>query len=754
LSACGGIENKIMWIPKQMNYKTSDTIGKLHRTSTVWFLHTASLLLIFFAGCSLKPKDATTSSQQNRLSDSTSLAKDARSYNKEVANPDSPAKSLSPVPSEQPDNTSPAMINTELTEGTKPALSNEEISPVRVLLKKQESAGTEFRPPQIADSNMANELISVNFDQMDIRTVIKTVGDITGINFVVDDGVQGTVTVMSPTKIRLADLYEFLQSILEVKGYASVPSGNLVKIVPRAEAAKRNLLVRTGGNSSQIPQSDSIVTQIIPLTFADATEVSQIIKPLLSNGSQMSTYTKTNTILITDTSSNISHVARVIEQLDHLRSEEKVAIINLTHASPEVVSEQIVQIMDRGKSAGRGQNNSSVESQLRILTDKRTNSLIVVANPQDIETVKSFAKQLDVEKPRGTNNVHVKYLKNATAKEVAQSLTAALANLKIAGALDNAGSQQISVASDEGTNSLIITASAQDYDVITEIIDKLDIVRESVLVEMLIVEVSQDSLKEIGVDWATLDQAVGSVRYFGGTNFGVREDYANGDLEGLVVGAWKKNGSETSIGPIMHALDKISGVNILSTPHILTSNHHKARIIVGENMPFVTQSRITETDPETPTVIKTFEYKDVGIMLEITPHISQGGLVRLEINSQFTKLIESLSTTASETPTTAKREAQTVVSMNNGSTVVIGGLIRDDKTSIQKKIPLVSDIPLLGQLFQWKRDRIQKTNMLIFITPHIVSNQQDLNNLTAEKKQQMDSSVKDINTEKTNKDNK
>jgi general secretion pathway protein D len=440
-----------------------------------------------------------------------------------------------------------------------------------------------------------------------------------------------------------------------------------------------------------------------------------------------------------------------------MRSEEQVTVINLTYASVEVVGEQIIQIMEKGKSvssqAGRSKDTSSAEPQFRIITDRRTNSLIVVASTQDTETIKSLAKQLDIERPRGNNNIHVVYLKNAPAKETAQSLTAALANLKISSAIDSANSQQVYVAADEGTNALIITASAQDFDAIGDIIEKLDIVRESVLVEMLIVEISQDSLHEIGVDWATLDQAVeGGVRYFGATNFGVREGYIAGNLEGLSVGAWKKNGSNVTIGAIMNALDKISGVNILSTPHILTLNHQKARIIVGENMPFVTQSRITETEPQTPTVIKTYEYKDVGITLEITPHISQGGLVRLEMDSQFTKLVETISATSTstslETPTTAKRQAQTVVSMDNGSTVVIGGLIRDDKVTLREKIPIIGDIPLIGQLFSLKRDSIQKTNLLIFITPHIVSSQQDLDRLTLQKKQQMNSAVTDINGKK------
>jgi general secretion pathway protein D len=367
----------------------------------------------------------------------------------------------------------------------------------------------------------------------------------------------------------------------------------------------------------------------------------------------------------------------------------------------------------------------------------------VVANAQDTEAIESLAKQLDIQRPIGTNNVHVMYLKNAQAKEAAESLAKALTNLRISGALETA--QNIQVTADEGTNALIITASAQDYEVIAEIAEKLDIVREQVLVEMLIMEVSEDGLKEIGIDWATLDQAVaGSVRFFGATNFGLRSGFVSGDLEGLSVGAWKKSGTDSTIGPILHALEKVSGVNILSTPHILTSNHHKAKIIVGENRPFVTQSRITETtDLITPTVIKTFEYKDVGISLEITPHVSQGGLVRLEITSEFTKLIEDVTSPSTDTPTTAKREAQTVVSMNSGSTVVIGGLIRDDKVTIEKKIPFVSDIPLIGGLFRYEKDRLQKTNLLIFITPHVLGSQEDLTHITGEKKKEMKLKLKD-----------
>ncbi len=623
-------------------------------------------------------------------------------------------------------------------------------------IDEQSYSETPVHLPMLDEPGKADELIYVNFDQVDIRVMLKTIGDITGINFIVDDNIRGTVTMMSPTKIRLGEIYEVLESILDVKGYAAVPAGtgDLVKIVPRAEAVKRNLQVRIGSNPSEIPKNDSLVTQIIRLRYAEVSEVSQIIRPLLATGLHMATYPRTNLILVTDTSSNIHHIAKIIHNLDVPGSQEQVTLIGLNYASAEVLSEQITRIMDKSKvvssQPGRSRTVPTIETGIKILPDVRTNSLIVVANAQDTDTIERLAKQLDTQRPRGTNNVHVVYLRNAQATDTAQSLTGALANMRIAGAIE--GAQNVQVTADEGTNALIITASAQDFEVIAEIIEKLDIVREQVLVEMLIMEVSEDSLKEIGIDWATLDEAVvNSARFFGATNFGPRVDFASGDFEGLSVGAWKQTGVDAQgnpivrVGPILHALEKISGVNILSTPHITTSNHNTAKIIVGENRAFTMQSRITEaTDPITPTVIKTFEYKDVGISLEITPHISQGGFVRLEINSEFTKLIEDVTAPSTDTPTTAKRQAETVVSMNSGSTVVIGGLIRDDKTTIEKKIPLLGDIPLVGGLFRYQKDQMQKTNLLIFITPHILSSQEDLEQITEKKKQEMAPALEEL----------
>ena len=339
------------------------------------------------------------------------------------------------------------------------------------------------------------------------------------------------------------------------------------------------------------------------------------------------------------------------------------------------------------------------------------------------------------------DSVHVVYLKNADANEVSRSLERALTTMKLTGAVPATPAPQIQITPDASTNALVIVAPPSDFEVISQIIEKLDIVREQVLVEMLILEVSEESLRDLGVDWATLDEpSANSVRGFGMTNLGPRVNFLSGTAEGLSLGAWKAVGGTVQIGAILQAMEKQSGVNILSTPHILASNHRKAKIVVGENRAFVTQSRITETvDPVTPTVIKSFEYKDVGITLDITPHVSQGGMIRLEIKSEFTKLIEDVTSASLETPTTAKRTAQTVVTMGSGATVVIGGLIRDDTVKTVKKVPALGGYAALGGLVPVAEPSYAKDQpAAVHHAARCCPVQEDLQQMTDQKQQQMD----------------
>jgi general secretion pathway protein D len=595
--------------------------------------------------------------------------------------------------------------------------------------------------PELLKPGMADKLISLDFDQVDIKIFIKTIGELTGINFLIDDQIRGTVTLISPTKIRLGDVYEVFESVLQVKGFAAVPAGKIVKIVTRAEASKSNVLIRVGGDPDAIPQNDTIVTQIIPIRYANLSEISRSLTPLLSTGGNLTSYAQSNSIVLTDTSSNIHRIATLIQELDIEGLREDIVLIRLRYGSAVSISEQIKQIMQENavgsaSKVSRAVSNGAAAA-LKILPDERTNSLIVLASPENVEIIRGLVSELDVERPVEASNVHVIYLKHAEAVELEKSLSTILDQMVSGGKIESR--EPLQITADKSTNSLVIVASAQYYSIIEDIISQLDVPRQQVLVEVDIIEVREDVLKEIGVDWATLDEAVAdSVRGFAFTNLGPTVEAASGDVEGLAIGVHKKVGGETTIGAILKALERHSGVNILSTPHVLTSNHQEATIVVADNVPFVRDSRITEVDPATPTTIRTFDFKDVGIELKVTPHISPGNLVRLEVDASFSKLVPSAATgeIESDTPTTATRDVNTVISIPNDVTVVIGGLIRDDKSTTVKKVPLFGDLPVIGGLFRVDGDRIEKTNLLLFITPHILTDEDALEEITELKRQQ------------------
>jgi general secretion pathway protein D len=306
---------------------------------------------------------------------------------------------------------------------------------------------------------------------------------------------------------------------------------------------------------------------------------------------------------------------------------------------------------------------------------------------------------------------------------MAKSLETALqTSAKGAGAKAESG---VHVQADESTNALIIVASPEDYQVVEGVIQQLDKPRAQVLVELRIVEVSEDLLRNIGVEWSTFDAASATgVREFAGTNFGLGSELAGGTLSGAALGAFKEVGGTTKVGALLALLDQRTGVNIVSTPTIVTANHHKAKITIGENIPYIQQSAVTYQTSTNPQQVNTYDYKDVGVSLEMTPHISHGGLVRMEIDSTYTQVVAGAVGTSVNTPTTSKRAEQTVVTIRNGATVVIGGLISDQKSDVVQKVPLLGDIPLIGFLFQNTTHEDIKTNLLLFITPHVLSSRE------------------------------
>jgi general secretion pathway protein D len=604
------------------------------------------------------------------------------------------------------------------------------------------SAGEQacVKMPFLNEPGAADRLISLDFNQVDIRIFIKTIGQLTGVNFLVDDKISGTVTLISPSKIRLGEVYGVFESVLQTKGYAAIPTGSLVKIVPRADGSRSNLPIRIGCNPDEIPVDDSLATQIMPLKHADVTQVSTIMTSLVSTGGQVTAFPETSTIIITDASSSIHRAARIVQELDIEGPQDNIEVVQLKYASAAKVCDQVMQILQRGQAQSRLRRPTApapheAAGGMKILPDERTNSVILVAGPGDAETAKRVIARLDVERPLEAGNIHVIYLEHAEAKELEKAISAAMGKITAPAGLEQ--SQPLQVTSDESTNSLIVICSPQDYQLVEEMVKKLDIVREQVLVEFQIIEASDNVLKQLGFDWATLDQAVaGSVRGFGATNLGPRVEAASGDLKGVGIGLWKDVDGTPQIGAILHALEDNAAVNILSTPHVLTSNHQEATITVADNVPFVSQSRVTEFDPATPTAIQTFDFKDVGIILKVRPHVSGAGLVRMEVEATFSKLIEGATGLGNETPTTAKREAKTTISIMSGSTVVIGGLMRDDKEKTERKVPFLGDLPLVGVLFKSTQQRLEKTNLLLFITPHVLKDRDSLDQMTERKRQE------------------
>jgi general secretion pathway protein D len=603
---------------------------------------------------------------------------------------------------------------------------------------------TEVRLPALTDPAMADQLIPMDFNQADIRIVIKAISELTGLNFLVDENVKGTVTLISPTKVRRGDAYKVLQSILESKGFATSPAGNLIKIMPRAEINKRNLPYGIGSDPAQVPANDTLATWIIPLTYASASDVIGAITPLLSG--TVAAYPQTNSLMITDTCSNIRRVLEIVRHFDVPGEEQALVVLPLRHAEAGQLSQEILQVLEKQTSAapageavparpgpGRsapapvsGPPAAGSRSGPTIVPEMHTNSLIVVASAPVIDSIEELVSELDTERSLNTSNIHVVYLENGEAKDMAKSLETALQG-SAAQKGATAKPESVHIQADESTNALIIVASPEDYEVVASVVKQLDIPRDQVLVELRIVEVSEDLLRNIGVEWSTFDAASpNGVRGFAGTSYGLANEFTAGTLTGGAVGAFKQVGGATKVGALLALLEQRTGVNILSTPTIVTANHQKAQITVAENIPYIKESSVTFQTSTNPQQVNTFDYKDVGVILELTPHISHGGLVRMEIDSTFSQVIQGATGTSVNTPTTSKRAEKTTVSIQNGATIVVGGLISDNKTVVLQKVPILGSIPLIGFLFQNKNTTIQQTNLLMFITPHVLTNPKDV----------------------------
>jgi len=596
------------------------------------------------------------------------------------------------------------------------------------------------------ESGSSDQFVSIDFNNVDINVFIKFMSELTGTNFVVDQRVKGRVTIISPSKISLNEAYRVFESVLEVHGYTTVRAGDIVKIVPSPDARSKN--IKTLLREEAADPEDKVITQLIPLKYADPDEIKRLFTPMVSKSSVILSYQPTNMMIITDVHSNIRRLLKILKQIDVPGIGQEITIIPIQFADATKLVSLLTTVFKPARKPVKG----SPESTVTMVADERTNVIVLLANEVDSLRIKQLITMIDKEAPRGKGKINVYYCENASAEELAKVLQevptqpAGTAKGKPEAPLI---SGKVRISADKATNSLIIMADQEDYIVLEEVIKKLDIPRSMVFIESLIMEVDMDKSLDIGIDWQAFgDTTVSGKEVVGGGAFSdslvpsvsggqVVNPFAGGGFTlGLITEPFEAAGLAISnISAIINAIKTEDEFRILSTPQVLTTDNEEARITVGENRPYQTRST---TDPSGGT-FESFEYRDVGKILKITPHVTEGRLVRMKISLEVTNIDQaSTLTTSSTLPVTQKRTVDTTVIVKDNQTVVIGGLIDDATIVNETKVPLLSDIPVLGYLFRKHSDTNQKTNLYIFLTPRVIKSPIEADEILKDKREQID----------------
>lgn len=628
--------------------------------------------------------------------------------------------------------------------GDKEITEKKQQSSPSVQQRNKNTSSSKNRENNVSSNTKETTLYNLDFEDIDIKIFIKFISELTGKNFVVDNGVKGKITIVSPTKISVDEAYKVFESVLEVHGFTAVPSGNIIKIIPAIEARSKD--IDTIFKKEENPE-DKVVTQIILLKYANPDEIKKIFGAFVSKSGVIISYEPTGMLIVTDVLSNITRLLEIIEAIDVPGTGEIISVIPLENASAEVIANSLSTVFKTVTRTGRKTQDTS---QIAIVPDKRTNTLIVLASEVDTIKIKELLKLLDKEIPRGEGDIHVYYLQNADAEELSKTLMNIPSKQ---GQADQKGtapvlSKDIQIVADKSTNSLIITAKKEEYTILEDVIQKLDISRKMVYIEALIMEVSMSKEYDLGVQWLGGKPAGyindRAINVFSSSNPGSNL-LPSADQNGIasvppgfslgIIGDTIEIGGITfpSIGAVVRAFSTNSDVQILSTPQIMTTDNEEAMINVAENIPFLT--RQDRSSGGSGIDYSNYDFKDVGVTLTITPQINQERFVRLQIAQNVSQVVNQEEIGL---PTTLKREAKTTVVIKDGQTVVIGGLIDETDNKTKYKVPVLGRIPILGSLFRSQSDSLTKKNLYIFITPHIIENPGEATAVYEDKKGHID----------------
>ena len=560
----------------------------------------------------------------------------------------------------------------------------------------------------------AAEDVTLNFSDADLVSVINSVSQITGKNFIIDPRVKGKINVVSSKPLNEDEVYNVFLSILQVHGFATIPGENAIKIIPDATAKQSE----TPFDAASRNPGDQLITRVLQIENINAAQLVPILRPLVAQQGHLAAYPATNVLIISDRAANILRIDRIIQQMDK-KGDSGIEIIKLQNA----FAAEVVRLLT-------GLNVTTPEQKAQgggvsITADERTNSILL--SGERAERLKYRAIIADLDSPvASSGNTHVVYLRYAEATDVAALLNnvgqeVIKAEGKNVGTVGGApaGGETVSVQADEASNALVITAPASVYPSLRAVIQQLDIRRAQVHIEAIIAEVSLDTSNELGVQWLASDQDSGAFSVQFSSAGATIPSIANGGglPDGGVMGLGTIDDDGLSIVALVSALAGDSETNLLATPSLVTIDNQEAEIIVGQNVPFVTgESTTAGADQQNP--FRTIERQDIGVSLKVKPQINEGDAITMAIEQEVSNI--SGTATSAVDIVTNKRSIKTTVQLEDGALLVLGGLIDETVIVSEQKVPGLGDIPVLGALFRYKKSSKVKQNLLVFIRATII----------------------------------
>lgn len=578
---------------------------------------------------------------------------------------------------------------------------------------------------------MAQQKVTLNFTDMDINLLINTISEVTKKTFIVDPRVKAKVTVVSNSPLDPDQVYEVFLSILSVHGFAAVPSGAVIKIIPENLAKAEDTPVLS---SQELPKGETLITQVIQVKHVSAPQLIPLLRPLVHQEGHLVAYPNNNTLIISDHANTVNRVMEIIRRLDQPDSKD-IEIIVLEHASATEVVRTLTTLEQQNAAAAAA---SGTTNPAHLVADERTNSILISGDRDTRLQIRALIAHLDTP-VKNVGNTQVIYLRYAQASDLVNVLKGV--SDTIAQTLQTEGQKPVAkdtvktnIQADKSTNSLVITATPEVLQNLQTVIRQLDIRRAQVLVEAIIAEITTDKARELGVQW--LFYGSKGTNPIGFSNF----DNTGNKIVDLASAAYQLNKSTNATLPkldtgallglgrfsstlnfatLLQALSTDVSTNVLSTPSLLTLDNEEAEIVVGQNVPFVTgQYTTTGANNGAANPFQTIQRQDVGLKLKVKPQINEGNTVKLQIEQEVSSITPSSIATADIV--TNKRTIKTTVIVEDGNLVVLGGLIDEDLQQTTQKVPVLGDIPILGSLFRSDSTKKVKRNLMVFLHPVIV----------------------------------